>query len=185
MSSDKWTRVAEDSPERCQATIATRGQCMNARMEGSDYCPAHGGNRGNAKMKQAASDMYQLGRYQARVGDFANHGGIKSLRNEISILRMVLETRMKQCKDDHELMLHSQSISNMVGSIEKLVVSCQRIDLQLESMLDEAKAMQWISEIIDILSKHIQDSVVLDEISTEITASYERLSDGMAIDPLE
>lgn len=172
----KWQRVEEDSPIRCQATIPSRGQCINAQMEGSQYCPAHGGNRGHAKMLQAQKDMYDLGRYQGRVNDFKNHGEVKSLRNEIGILRTVLENRMKQCTDDHTLMLHSQSISNMVTAIEKLVVSCQRIDTQLGTMLDEARAMQWISEIIDILSRYVEDSVVLDEISNEIAASYERLS---------
>lgn len=172
----KWERVEEDSPERCQATIPTRGQCINKRMDGSDYCPAHGGNRGHAKMLKAEKQMYQLGKYQVRVDDFKNHGDVKSLRSEIGILRMVLENRMKQCTDEHTLMLHSQSISNMVVSIEKLVTSCQRIDTQLGSMLDEAKAMQWMTEIVDILSHYVKDSVVLEEISNEILAAYERLA---------
>lgn len=178
MQNHDWERVEEDSPLRCQAVIPTRGQCINKQVEGSDYCPAHGGNRGSAKLKREKRRMYQIQRFQDKLNEMEDHEGLKSLRSEIAVLRMILETRLKQCTDNHDLMLHSQSISSLVASIEKLVTSCNRLDTQLGNMLDTTQALQWMAEIVDIISTHITDEAVLSEISDEILESYDRISKG-------
>lgn len=180
MGNQNWERVEEDSPLRCQAVIPTKGQCINKKMEGSDYCPAHGGNRGNSKLKREQKRMYMIERYQQKLDAMQDHEGIKSLTSEIAVLRMILETRLKGCKDDMDLMLHSQSISNLVVNIEKLVTSCNRLDSQLGNMLDTTQAIQWMNAIVDIIGSHITDDDVLAEISDEILESYDLVLKGKA-----
>lgn len=175
-SENQWERVAEDSPDRCQAVISTRGQCLNRRVEGSDYCMAHGGNRGKAKLKREKMRMYHIERFQNKLNSMEDHERIKTLTSEIAVLRMLLEVRLKQCQDDHDLVLHSQSLSNLVASIEKVVTSCTRLDKQLGSMLDPTQAIQWMSEVVEIIGNYIEDEAVLDSISEEILESYEHYS---------
>lgn len=175
MPEHNWERVEEDSPDRCQAVIATKGQCMNRKMENSNYCPAHGGNRANKAAKEEEMRMYRIGKYQQRVNSLEDHGKIKSLRSEIAILRMMLEERLNQCSDSHDLMLHSQVVSNLVTNIEKLVTSCNRLDLQLGNMLDPTQAISWINEIVEIISTHIEDTEVLNTIADEILTSFQRI----------
>lgn len=166
-----FERVEEDSPLRCQATIPSRGQCINKRMDGSEYCPAHGGNRSANKKNR----MYMIERFQSRMDKMEDHSGFKSLTGEIAILRMMLEARLQKCKDDHDLMMHSQNISQLAVQIEKLVVSCNNLDMKLSRMLDANQALHWMSEIVDIISRYVQDEAVLDDISTDILDSYERI----------
>lgn len=172
---NKWQKVPDDSIIRCQAVIPSRGQCNNMQMEGSDYCPAHGGNRGNAALKLQKKRMYDVERFQAKLNQMEDHEGIKSLKSEIAILRMVLEQRLQQCHDTTDLMLHSQSISSLVAHIEKLVTSTQRLDMQLSNMLDATQAVHWMGEIVDIISHHVTDEAVLSEISGEILESFDRI----------
>lgn len=178
MEEQRWERVAEDSPERCQGVIPTKGQCFNRKMENSNFCPAHGGNRANATAKKESLRMYQIERYQQRLDTLADHGKLKSLTEEIAILRMILESKLKSCTDDHELMLRSQPISDLVVKIEKLVTSCNRLDLQMGNMLDQTQAIQWMGSIIDVISQYISDPDDLNAIADEIMASYERSKKG-------
>lgn len=176
-----WERVPEDSPLRCQAVIPTKGQCLNMQVEGSDYCPAHGGNRAGAVAAKRQKRMYNIERYQQKLEAMADHPSLKSLHEEVAVLRMILESRLKQCNDDHDLMLHSQTISNLVAQIEKAVSSCTKLDTLLSRMLDQNQAMQWASEIVEIIQRYIKDSDVLNEISGQIVDSYERISSGVGV----
>jgi hypothetical protein len=173
-----WERVPEDSPDRCQAVIATRGQCLNKRCDGSDFCPAHGGNRAGNEQKKQEKRLYNLQKWQDRLDEKATHSKLKGLTDEIGILRMILESRLNSCKDDFELMLHSQSISQMAGQIEKLVVSLQKLDMQMEKMLDETQAVAWAQSIVEIVGQYIADTEVLTEIADRISASYDRIQKG-------
>lgn len=178
MDDNKWQRVAEDDPNRCQAVISTRGQCTNKAVDGTPYCPAHGANKRTAANRKEASRMYELGRYQARINKLTDHERLKSLQAEIGILRMILETTIKRCGDDYDLMLKSQSINTMAMNIGKLVESCNKLDLTLGKVLDENQAITWVQEIVDIVAAHISDQDVLNTIGQDILAAYERIRDG-------
>lgn len=168
----RWERVPEDSPLRCQAVIPTKGQCLNKKMDGSQYCPAHGGNRAAGKAKAEQLRMYQIDRYQNRLNAMEDHNQFTSLAGEVAVLRMVLETRLKACNTDLDLMLHSQSISSLALSIEKLLNSCERMKRSLEGTLDKNQAMAWIGDVVDIISKNVEDSDVLNQIADELLAAF-------------
>lgn len=169
---DKWERVAEDSPVRCQAVIPTRGQCINKQMEGSKFCPAHGGNRAANKAKQESFRLYQVDRYQQKLNAMQDHSEANSLGAELAVLRMLMESWLNRCTDEHDLHMHSQSISKLANDIEKVLSSKSRLERILEGTLDKNQAMAWIGDIVDILSNHISDSDVLNTIADELMASF-------------
>jgi hypothetical protein len=169
---NRWERVEEDSPIRCQAVIPTRGQCINKQMENSKFCPAHGGNRaaGNAKKEQMR--LYQVDRFQQRLDAMQDHTASNTLASELAVLRMLMQTWLNRCNDDHDILLHSQSISKLVNDIEKVLSSKSRLERILEGSLDKNQAMAWIGDVVDIISTHIQDSDVLNTIADELLASF-------------
>lgn len=171
-SENLWERVPEDSPYRCQG-ISARGQCLNRQVEGSNFCMVHGGQNVAGRVKKERQRLYALDKYQQKLDKMEDHSELKTLRSEIGIMRMLLETRLNQCNTDTDLLIHSQSISLMVSNIEKLVSSCTKIDLQLGKMLDENQAINWVYEIVEIIGRHVKDSQVLDDIASEIIDSYE------------
>src|SRR6218665_1663932 len=182
---NQWERVEEDSPFRCQAVIPTKGQCLNRQMDGSKFCPAHGGNRACATTKEEQQRLYLAGRFQNRMNQLEDHSQLKSLRSEIAILRMILETRLQRCEDDHDLILHSVPLADLVLKIEKLVSSCSRLDLQLSKMLDTTQAINWANEIVSIIGEYVTDSNILSEIADRILEAYQKASGEKNARPAE
>jgi len=182
---DNIRLVEADSPNRCQA-VTPKGQCNGAAAEGSKFCMMHGGNKaGEAKVKQSLRN-YQLTRFNARLQQLGDSGEIKSLRDEIAILRMLMEERLNQCRDQMDLIYQSGPISDLVLKIEKVVTSCHKLELSTGSLLDKQAIMQFGSEMISLISTHITDEVVLSRISEAIYATIARsINPGDAVEGSE
>lgn len=173
-----WERVEDDDPRRCQAVISSTGQCHNKAIDGSTFCAAHGGNKAVQAEEKKQLGMYRLKKYQARLKDFSEADKIKSLRDEIGMLRILIEERWNQCHSDLDLMLHSSVLSDLVMKVEKLVTSCNRLEGQLGTMLDKTQALQLGSEVVEIVARHVENEDTLCQIAEEIIESINRLSKG-------
>jgi len=170
-----WERVTDESdPRRCRA-VTRVGQCYMVSVAPSNYCPAHGGCRALNYAKKVEIRNYRLAKYQARLGELAESQSVKSLRDEIGVLRILVEERMNACQDTHDLMMHSSVLSDLIARIEKLVSSCHRIEASLGALLDKTQAIQLGHEIVEIISRHVSDEDALDAISGEIILSISRL----------
>lgn len=157
MSEFPLTKVdREDHPDRCQS-VTKNGQCWHTRVEGSDYCGMHGGNRAGQAAAKKSANLYQLKQFQHRVGSFATNPKVKGLREDIGILRMLLETTMNQCNDQADLIMFSPKISELVMKIEKVVSSAHRLESNMGELLDKMAAMQLGEEIVQIISGGITD----------------------------
>lgn len=165
----------EDDPRRCQALIrGGKDQCQCVKVEGSEYCLMHGGNNQLQANKAEERRMYQLAKWNARIGEFAEHPNIKSLRDELGILRMVLEEKLRMCGDAHTLILQSGPISELVMKIEKIVKSCHRLDSSLHELLDKTAILHLSGEIVEIISRHVKDDQIVEAIATEIGEAVAR-----------
>lgn len=165
-------RRASDPSEQCQSNDS-RGQCQNKAVEGSEYCPVHGGR------KQKGKALYELSKtkYMSRIKDLKGHEEAKSLRTEIGILRMMLETKLNGVADDMELMLQQQSISELIVKINTLVSSCHKIETHLSNILTVEDASQLISEISDIIDANIEDTEVKTLIAEQIETALIRITE--------
>ncbi len=153
-------------PERCQGVMAY-GQCGNKSMEGSLFCPMHGGNKAVQSAEAKDQRNYRVAKWQARMNRMSDAPGIKSLREDIGVLRMLLEERLNQCHSESELMMQSQPIAQLVEKIEHTVVSCHKLEEKLNVVVDRQQLLQFASQVIDIVSKHTQEDqlqVISDEI---------------------
>lgn len=160
--------VAPNDPRRCQA-ITAKGQCLIQSVEGSQYCIMHSGSSKNGENREKMIRQYRLAQWQQRVDEFSEHQGVKSLREEIGICRMILETIILQCKDQTDLLLYSAKITDLVGRIEKLVVSCNRLESSMGMLLDKTAALHLASQIVTIIGEHIPDGEVIDAVANDIT----------------
>ena len=162
-----WQIVEEDSPDRCQAT-PPKGQCRNKRVNGSEYCPAHGGNSALKIADRIKVKQYLLSKYQGRAADLSDDQDIKSLRGEIGILRMILETRLNHCKSEIELAVQSPALSDLIMKIQKLVYNCHRLEDALGKVMDESQLLGIADVIVRILSEYVTDETILHEIAERI-----------------
>ncbi len=168
----QWEKVDKDDPLRCQG-VNIHGQCTNKALKGSDFCPAHGGNKGVEAAKRKEMRNYRLAQFQSRVSEFSDSDHIIGLREEIGILRLLMEEKLNSCTDAHELLLMSGPLSDLAMKIDKIVSNCNRLESKLGGLLDREKILESARTIIQIISKHIKDDETLDAIAEEILTSLE------------
>jgi hypothetical protein len=167
---NKFERVEANDPNRCQATNA-HGQCPYKSGEHSSYCSMHGDNKAAEAHRKKLLNMYHLSKWQNRVDEFSEHDNVKSLRSEIGIARMVMETILNQCNDKSDLLLYSGRIMEMLTKIQGLIVSCHKLESNLGQLLDKASALNLASQIVTIVAEEINDPQVTDRISSRIAVT--------------
>lgn len=162
--------VPPGDPRRCQFIDPT-GQCRYIQKDGASYCEIHAQSNGREKRFHLA--RYRLQQYQERVGEFANDDEIKNLREEIGIMRMTLEQIITQCKSANDLLIRSDKISNMVGQIQRLVETAQKLEERNNNLLDRKIVIIIADSIVTLIGNYIKDPDQLNEIGSKICESIE------------
>lgn len=173
------TQTRPDCPNRCQR-VTGQGQCTNkgvALPDGtfSQYCAMHNGNVDLRNYKKESVRNYRLTKWHAELQRHATAPEVKGLRDEIGILRMVLEERLNRCTDSTDILLHSGAIGDMVLKIEKLVSSCHKLEGLMGQLLDKQAILQFAGEVIDIIGEECADSKIVEQIGNRIMLAIGRV----------
>jgi hypothetical protein len=177
MSEPHWEKVHEDDLLRCQG-VTPQGQCYNKAVEHSQFCPAHGGNRGAQTQQKKEMRNYRLAKFKNRLIELGENEQVMNLRDEIAILRVIIEEKWNQAGDAHELMLMSGPLGDLIMKVEKLVSSANRLESKLGGLLDRAKVVQFANSIVQVIGKYVTDENQLDAISEEILKSLQEVERG-------
>lgn len=170
----KFERAKEDNdPNRCQG-VGANGQCPFLAVEGTKNCARHGGARMASSQRASSERLYKLAQWQGKLNAQASHPQIKSLRDELGILRMTLESKLDACKDEQQLLMASGHIVEMVREIAKTAKICHALEMSLGVVLDKTQAQAWVQEIGEILDRYIDDADVLQMISEDMLASLDK-----------
>lgn len=148
-----------EHPNRCQAIAGDGDQCMNLALPGASNCAVHGGNAMIQSAEKQSHRNYNLTKYKARVDRFVDNPGIKSLREEIGIVRLILEETLNRCQDDQDLMLYSSKVSQLVREINTLVNSAHKLESSMGQLLDKMAVIQLSEEIVTVISDQLQESI--------------------------
>ncbi len=151
-----YQRVADDDPNRCQANNA-HGQCSIRAIPGLKYCRMHAAASAHHQRNQDAN-MYRLGRWQRRVQELGTSDKVKSLRDEIGILRMLLEERFSKINDTTDLLIQSHTISDMVLKVERVVTACHKIEKSMGDLLDKSEITRFADMVVSIIEDVLSDS---------------------------
>lgn len=175
----KHERVSETDPNRCQG-ITANGQCIYKAVDGGKMCLAHGGGKERAELKKHGLRNYQLQQYGERVGQLANSDEIKSLREEIGILRMTLESTLNNLKNPNQLLIYSDKITLMVGQIQRLVEAAQKMEERNGNLLDRKVVIIIADSITTIVGQYVTDPDALNVIAEKICESIIAAGNGAA-----
>lgn len=161
-------RPEPDSPDRCQA-MTPKGQCALQAVPNSKYCIIHGGqNVANSEAKQALKN-YRLGVWRARVADFTESEDVKSVREEIGILRLMMEERLNSCNSVPELLLQSHALCDLATRIERTVLTCHKLEAQMGQLMDKQAILRFAAKVSDSLTalftKLTEDGTVTTELA--------------------
>ncbi len=161
---------------RCQA-VNKNGQCMNVAVPKGSNCMVHGGNKQIEAAERTSLENYQLTKFKIQTERLKNSDGIKSLRDEIAILRVVLETRLNGLESDTDLMLYSGPISDIILKIEKLVTSCHKLEGSMGMHLDKSAIIQFAGSVVQIISDEITDPDIVKRISDRLLEAMNNKQD--------
>lgn len=170
MSNSKYTRWDDKihhPSERCESTIKT-GQCPWCKENNTNYCVMHGANKGVAAQQEEAKRNYHLREWKKRVGELADNDQIKSLREEIGIMRMCMEEMLNRCLDSTDLLMFSHRIGDMAMKIEKLVVSCDKLEGRMGLLLSKRAVVQLAGQYVQIINNYVTDPETIEQISLEM-----------------
>jgi hypothetical protein len=156
---------APDDPNRCQGVTAF-GQCNKLSIEGRERCPMHDGAKSIKDRKEIQG--YQIAKWQVRLDRLAGAESVRSLRTEIGVLKMTLEALLNRCHDEDDLIEKESAFSNLIMKIEKIVVSCSRLERTTGMMLDKTAALQIAANICNIIGEELSDPAQIERITDKI-----------------
>jgi len=164
-------RVDAHDPHRCQATV-THGQCPFRAIDDTPYCPMHSGqSQSSISLEDQKKRNYRLTKWKNRLHEFADNDQIKSLREEIGVLRIVLEETMNKCETSNDIIMYSSRITDTVLKIDKVVASCHRLELSTGVLLDKSAVVQLAGNVVEIIERHVKDKELVNAIAEEILVS--------------
>lgn len=175
---NELTVAVPNSAIQCSGVNAY-GQCkFNGEYQSKDglfYCKIHAHQLPRQQNNQAIRN-YRLTKWQARIDEFSNNDSVKSLREEIGIVRMMLEEIINRCENTTDLILMSNKIGDLVMKAEKLVSSCHRLEASTGALLDKSTLIHLANILVEIVSEHIKDDLILDNISERILTTIKTAS---------
>jgi uncharacterized membrane protein len=100
---------------------------------------------------------------------------VKSLREEVGILRMQMETLLNKCETDADLLAFAPQMLDLVTRIEKTVVSCQALEQRNRILLDKSIVLQLADEWVTAIAAQIKDDAVIDSLVSSLLGISVRL----------
>lgn len=169
MSADqnKYRRVADDAPDRCQAVTA-HGQCRMGQIAGSKYCFVHGGARTLKSQEKEAKSNFLIAAYQRRLSEKTQTEKQVSLREEIALLRMLVEEQFNNIDTPTALIARSATISDLITRIERVVTSCHKLERSLGDLIDKPTLLLIVDNIVLAITEILKDLPDADIRITEI-----------------
>lgn len=173
-------RCAPEDPTRCQAGDPRHGQCINRGLKLPDgsygkYCKIHGGNRAFDAMNKATSRTYLVERFKSELDEKRRDPNIKNLRDDIAVIRLLLETKLKSCENEKDLLLHSGPIMEMSDRVQKAVTACHKLELSMGQYLDKQDVLTFAANMIEAVSTHVKDPEILKAITADLQSAIWRL----------
>jgi len=155
-----WREAEHDPSLRCkhQGQI---GQCPYLKLldddgnQKADFCVRHGADHSVHCSEQKEANLYRMKLWDQRLKEFGENSKTKTLRDEIGVLRIVLENVMNRCESATDLVLNSNKIAELAVKIEKLVVSCDRLEKSSGALMDKASALTFAGKIVEIISENL------------------------------
>lgn len=156
----------EFDSDRC-TNITQHGQCLMRKYKNLDRCYMHS----RAELKERTKEsirLFRLAQHQVRVNEFKDHEHIKTLNSEIGILRLMVEEKLNACKTPTDLLIASQSISQLIQTISNLVINATRLETTYGQTMNKTQVDAFASKITEILSKHVSPEI-LETVANEIS----------------
>ena len=173
----KQPRCSDADPQRCQG-VTKNGQCTQLSLDGEDFCKRHA-RKSSADIEKARLRHYLLSNpmLQAKMERQAGIEEVRSLREEIHLARVMVETRLDLIEegDKGDMLSAFSSINTYLQTIEKLTASAYKMELSLGNLLTKASVFTLGQDIVIILAEELKDvdnyEAIIDRISGRLVVA--------------
>lgn len=174
--SEEIHRVSDPAQsDRCQNVSPARGQCMNVAMPQQKFCKAHISSNAN-QLGRESRKLYDLAMFRARMDDMLSNEDFRTLSEELSLSRILLEELFKSTKGETNLLIiNSTKINDCVSRIQKLVQAIHLIEKNSGELLDKNSIVQLAGNIINIITKYVDDVEAIKNISNDILEEVRKM----------
>ena len=167
----KQPRCSDADPRRCQG-INKNGQCAQLALDGEDFCRRHG-RKSSADIEKARLRHYLLSNpvLQERMERQNGIEEVRSLREEIHLARVMVETRLDLIEEGNkgEMLAAFGPVNTYLQTIEKLTASAYKMEIQIGNLLTKASVFTLGQDIVIILAEELKDvddyEAIIDRIS--------------------
>lgn len=147
------------------------GSCPLDAVEGSLFCEKHS-NEIALRSNYALADAKLASKLAADPGDV-----IYSLRDEVTLMRAMIEDRLNMCNCDAEKLVAYQQVATWIATVDKLVNSLNRLEKEVGATLTKDALFEVARKLIAIILeeiKHLPDHEnVIDAISHRVVPVIE------------
>jgi hypothetical protein len=94
---------------------------------------------------------------------------------------MMLEERLNACSGPSDLVIASGPISDLVAKIERVVVSCHKLELSADALMDKSRLLQIADQVVKAVSAYLPPDK-LSQASSDILSAFTQLG-AASVDP--
>lgn len=178
MPTQRVTDLAD--PRRCKGAIAN-GQCVNVAADGSDFCLAHRGkDRGPARRlrKYLLADAEE----QGLLDRFATDDELKSLREEIALVRMMVQRTLAGAQSDVEKVSAYTKVNTLLLTLERLMKTCHSLEQSLGQLVGKPALLRLGQQLCQIIVTRLEGlpnyELLVDAIIADISAAFQNLDNA-------
>jgi len=154
-------------------------QCVYESIPGTNYCSKHQTH----KLTVLEKRQYNVDKWKARIGEKTNTNSIYNLREDIGVVRVIMETTLNKCQTEDDLMLRAPAILDITSRIERLIMSSVKLEERLRNLLDVKQVAMFaeatinaVNEALNRLDLSEEDkTLALDHIANTLEQSIPRV----------
>lgn len=150
-------------PARCQGINKKGEQCVYRALDGQKYCSSHMPRSLTALEKR----QYNVDKWKASISEKVNTGAIYNLREDIGIVRVIMETTLNRCNDEDELLMRAPAILDITSRLERLVNSSVKLEERLRNLLDVQQVAMFAEAVINAVNKALEELDITEAERTE------------------
>ena len=166
MSDNKFRRWHEGTSENPKCSVP---DCPYEAEPGVANCVRHGANKQLAAEEAKSVRMYDLAIWESKLKHLEGHPGANSLRDELSLLRLMLDNIYQKCTDSDSLLMHQSRMQELIRDIDRVLGSCRKLEQSGGTILDKTKALNFAVQLLQIVTKYVEDPTLVGRITDEFT----------------
>lgn len=163
--------------DQCEGMTA-RGRCPFKHTPNSAMCEMHNGNMIEKSLERKRVDLYKINKYQEKMRHISGHPDMRSLHNEIALLRIMIEDRFNMVNEENDLLIHGGAIADLISKVNVSVMNMNKLEEKLGVLLSKEQAETFVDVLLTIIQEEVTDADTIVKIANRVAQAFNGLSNN-------